>query len=220
MAKGKGKSGGGNRHLQARIAFLEQAAAYLTQQGQIPTAGPAADDGSRDPPSSAYHSNKSLDGVNETDRQTLADHGKQSQARTSHQLDALTDRAEGDHRAFSPTTGGLPHHLAAQLRAVAQKAIIRLPPSIKHRICRRCSAVLIEGQTCTKRIENLSKGRSKPWADVQVIECTACAAVKRFPVGATRQEKKKRRIKEKASMRGEAVTETDDQAVCPGAKEP
>lgn len=107
----------------------------------------------------------------------------------------------------APATGGLPLHLANHIRQVAQKAIIRLPPDIKHSICKRCNAVLVDGLTSSKRTENLSKGGKKPWADVLVIECGACGAAKRFPVGAPRQEKKAERRKN-ALQRDDTLVET------------
>lgn len=60
---------------------------------------------------------------------------------------------------------------------------MRLDPSIKRTICKRCDSLLVPGVSSTNRIENPSKGGKKPWADVLVVECNACGAVKRFPVG-------------------------------------
>ncbi|KAL7272344.1 hypothetical protein RUND412_004853 [Rhizina undulata] len=68
-------------------------------------------------------------------------------------------------------------------RAVAKRSVLRLDPSIKRTICKRCDSLLIPGVSSVHRIENASKGGRKSWADVLVIECNACGAVKRFPVG-------------------------------------
>lgn len=52
---------------------------------------------------------------------------------------------------------------------------------------------LIEGHTSKKTVENLSKGGRKPLADILVLECKACGATKRWPVGAKRQDRKTKR---------------------------
>jgi ribonuclease P protein subunit RPR2 len=68
-------------------------------------------------------------------------------------------------------------------RTVAKKSVLRLSPSLKRTICKRCDLLLVPGATSTHRVENSSRGGRKPWADVLVVECNACGAVKRFPVG-------------------------------------
>ncbi|KAF2135685.1 uncharacterized protein K452DRAFT_293037 [Aplosporella prunicola CBS 121167] len=88
-----------------------------------------------------------------------------------------------------------PYHLVSHLQLVSMKAQVRLSHQVKHSICKRCSAILIAGSTSSSRVENLSRGGKKPWADVLVVECNACGAQKRFPVGAKRQPKKKDRVK-------------------------
>lgn len=75
------------------------------------------------------------------------------------------------------------------------KSQIRLSQDVKHSICKRCSAILIPGSTSSSKVENLSRGGKKPWADVLVIECNVCSAQKRFPVGAKRQPRKNLRAK-------------------------
>lgn len=74
-------------------------------------------------------------------------------------------------------------------RAVAKKSVLRISPAIKRTICKRCDALLIPGTTSTHRVENNSRNGRKPWADVLVVECEGCGAVKRFPVGMEAKKK-------------------------------
>ncbi|KAF2141072.1 uncharacterized protein K452DRAFT_194381, partial [Aplosporella prunicola CBS 121167] len=85
------------------------------------------------------------------------------------------------------------YHLISHLQLVSLKAQVRLSHQVKHSICKRCSAILVAGSTSSSSVENPSRGGKKPWADVLVVECSVCGARKRFPVGATRQLKKKDR---------------------------
>lgn len=86
-------------------------------------------------------------------------------------------------------TSPLSRFYLSTARTVAQKSVLRLSPSLKQTICRRCDALLIPGTSSTHRVENNSRGGRKSWADVLVVECNACGTVKRFPVG---MEAKKR----------------------------
>jgi len=133
--------GAANKHLQARITYLEKASKYIAQQqfGQ----------GDHAP----------------------NNHGKEGNA----------------------PTYGLPQLLSSHLRSVSLKSQIRVPREVKHSICRSCDTPLIEPSTSETTIENLSKGKAKPWADVQVVTCKACGTRKRFPIGAEKQLKKKNR---------------------------
>ncbi|KEQ94273.1 hypothetical protein AUEXF2481DRAFT_5768 [Aureobasidium subglaciale EXF-2481] len=88
---------------------------------------------------------------------------------------------------------GLPLLLAAQLKAVSQKAQIRLSHDMKRSICKVCSTPLMPGTTSETRMENLSRAGKKPCADVLVIHCRNCHTKKRFPMGAQRQKKKAER---------------------------
>ncbi|KAK0647531.1 Ribonuclease P protein component 4 [Lasiodiplodia hormozganensis] len=104
----------------------------------------------------------------------------------------VTQHEEPTQNAFPP---GLPFYYASHLQSVSMKTQIRLSQNVKHSICKRCSAILIPGSTSSSKIENLSRGGKKPWADVLVVECNVCKAQKRFPVGAKRQLRKGERAK-------------------------
>ncbi|KAJ0301344.1 hypothetical protein COL5a_009207 [Colletotrichum fioriniae] len=89
----------------------------------------------------------------------------------------------------------------SDIRAVSLKAQIRPSPSVKQMMCKFCNSLLVEGQSCTTTVENLSKGGKKPWADVMVTKCNTCDNVKRFPVNAPRQ--KRRPFREPKTVEGQ-----------------
>lgn len=105
---------------------------------------------------------------------------------------------------------GLPLLLAAQLKAVSQKAQIRLSHDMKRSICKVCSTPLMPDTTSETRIENLSRASKKPCADVLVIRCRNCQTEKRFPVGAQRQKRKGER---KLAVAVAASTKTQENEV-------
>ncbi|KAI0996855.1 hypothetical protein K3495_g11328 [Podosphaera aphanis] len=84
----------------------------------------------------------------------------------------------------------------SDLRHISLKAQIRMAPALKHTMCKSCNTILIDGSTCTIKLENKSKNGSKPWADVLIKECTVCATVARFPVSAPRQKRRPLRSSE------------------------
>lgn len=79
---------------------------------------------------------------------------------------------------------------------------VRLPSDVKHAICKRCGAVLLDSETSRKFTENLSTGGQKRHAEVTILECAYCGAQKRFPAGAMRQKKKA--LRESAKQAQEA----------------
>ncbi|GAB7346581.1 hypothetical protein MBLNU457_5769t1 [Dothideomycetes sp. NU457] len=131
-----------NKHLQARIAYLEKASKYLAQQ----------------------------------------QYGHENQTFGKH------------NEATDAPTHGLPQLLSSHLRSVSLKSQIRLTQDVKRSICRKCDMPLIESSTSDITIENDSKDKAKPWADIRVITCRSCGTKKRFPIGAKRQTKKKNRL--------------------------
>ncbi|THV52455.1 hypothetical protein BGAL_0078g00040 [Botrytis galanthina] len=72
---------------------------------------------------------------------------------------AVANATEGSHQALS-------RRLITELRSVSLKGLMRMTPDMKHSICKNCQTLLLEGTTCTAKIENQSKGGKKPWADV------------------------------------------------------
>jgi ribonuclease P protein subunit RPR2 len=189
MAKEKAKKGVPNKHLHARIAYLDQAVKYLSAQSL----------------------NQPLNETQKPDTKEVHEHHQPVVRMTtilpgtlaidaSHSI--ANQKPSPSHPStatFNPPPSGLPLQLNAHLRSVAQKAQIRLSQDVKHAICKICSSPLIEGETCLRSTENLSKGGRKPWADVLVLKCCACGACKRFPIGAKKQKRKSLREAEKTA---------------------
>lgn len=174
-SKDKGPKGVPNKHLHARVSFLHQAATYLNIQTRPTSDGQAT---------AELRRRDELPGIYRI--------GSNRQPGTeAKQANEASSGCENSVSTFTiPTTGGLPSHLTSQLRQVARKSQLRLHSSIKRNTCNVCSAVLTEGLTCKKYIENLSRGGNKPHADILVVECASCGSKKRFPAGANRQQRK------------------------------
>ncbi|KAI9641967.1 hypothetical protein NHQ30_009836 [Ciborinia camelliae] len=92
----------------------------------------------------------------------------------------------------------LSRRLISDLRSVSLKGLMRMSPDMKHSICKNCQTLLMEGTTCTARVENQSKGGKKPWADVLVRKCNTCGLEKRFPLATKRQPRRSRRSTQEA----------------------
>lgn len=177
MGKEKGKGGVPNKHLHARIAYLERAATYLTHQAHLKSASESS----------------SLNKPETTGPQQAAENFNDGQDNTEG-VNAAQESKGLNQNVEAPTISA-PALLTSHLKSIARRSQIRLQPATKHQICKRCSNLLIEGKTSTKFVENLSKRskdfpNGKPWANVLVVECGFCGARKRWPVGAQRQRKK------------------------------
>lgn len=133
---------------------------------------------------------------------------KQSKSEKTHNLQR-EDNAE-DLTTLGP---GSSRQMVDHLQRVALKARIRLAPSMKHSVCKRCQSIQSEGTTLKTFIENRSKGRKKPWADVLVHECVKCGTLKRFPIGAKQQQRRQNRptrtIDREPSSRSDQLNEAD-----------
>lgn len=104
---------------------------------------------------------------------------------------------------------GLARHMVTDLRSVSLKTRIRLSPTMKQMLCKYCDAILVEGQSCTTRVENPSRGGRKSWADVLVRKCHACGNVKRQPINAPRQKSKAARLAEAKAKESSGLTVTE-----------
>lgn len=74
-------------------------------------------------------------------------------------------------------------HLISHMKGVGRKSVIRLNKDVKRSVCKGCDQLLMSEQATLITTENKSKGQSKPWADVRVVECRICGTSKRFPIG-------------------------------------
>ena len=110
-------------------------------------------------------------------------------------IDVAQDKESPPHDAPA-TQRHLPLalELGSDLQQVSRKGQLRLAVDLKRSMCKSCNTVLIPGRTVSQTIENPSKGGRKPWADVLVVTCLICGGKKRFPVGATKQLKKPKRV--------------------------
>jgi len=185
--------GNPNKHQQARISFLYQAATYLanTQRDQ-------------------KLQNRSGEGIS-TDHLSLGQTGSAELSTTSQSGDGMEVGSEnlqsqdipistsGTSAAVRSTILGLSRYLSSHLRAVSLKSQVRLSRDIKRSICKRCSTPLVPDITSQSTTENRSCGGKKPWADVLVVQCSFCKAEKRLPVGSKRQARKGERADNKTA---------------------
>lgn len=115
------------------------------------------------------------------------------------------DVPSGPLKGSDPSSYPTSRHLTSQLRSVSLKSQVRLDGEIKHHVCKRCSTLLLEGRTSQTVIENHSRDRRKPWADVKVVKCRFCGVPKRFPVGMSRQRNRSERQSRHGSKKTVAV---------------
>ena len=182
MAPGpvKAPKGPPQKHLHSRISYLYQAAVYLS--------------GTTD---KMHICSASSDKEEQTGNNRVAT-ATMSEAASDQNLCLLSANEETsvvleEHHVLEAGNSALSRQLLAHLRSVSLKAQIRLSPTMKHSICKRCDLLLVPGSSATVSIENKSRGGRKPWADVLVMTCTACGTAKRFPIGAKRQLRKEER---------------------------
>lgn len=111
-------------------------------------------------------------------------------ARITHLYEAATVLATPSSDATTPNPE-LARIYLNSARLLAKKIVMSMDPSIKRTICKRCDSLLIPGVSATHEVENKSKNGNKPWADVLIVGCKACGALKRYPVGAGLLKEKK-----------------------------
>lgn len=107
-----------------------------------------------------------------------------------------TTATESKDGAEAAPLQGMARRLLAQMRSVSRKTNMRVRPALKHRVCRYCDTLLVEGTTCVSVVENHSRDGQKPWADVLRVSCMACGRARRHPVSAPRQPRRSARNNE------------------------
>ena len=190
-ANKKTAMGPSQKHLYSRISFLHQAASYLSS---------VTDDAQG---KKAIFTNGDQAEKNEKTASTGTAGNPKNQA---PHFSKEPGQANSTSPFCKPTSPALSRLYASQSRTIARKATIRLTPDMKRSICKTCDSILLPGTTSSTFVENLSRSGRKPWADMLVITCNACGAVKRFPVGAKRQRRKTewRKLSEsKAAVEGD-----------------
>lgn len=95
---------------------------------------------------------------------------------------------EGEKTEACKVTDGLSRRMISHMNGVSRRAQIRASIPVKRRVCKRCQGLLLPGLTSTVYMENQSRGGKKPWADMFVVDCSACGFRTRYPVGQERQK--------------------------------
>ncbi|KIW09532.1 uncharacterized protein PV09_00406 [Verruconis gallopava] len=113
--------------------------------------------------------------------------------RTGNPQVVAAGEGERSSDVFPSHSNPVARYLMSHTMAISRKTKLRVPQDEKRTVCKRCSAKLVDGRTSTSRIENMSRGGRKPWADVLVVTCLTCRANKRFPIGQQRGVKKEAR---------------------------
>ncbi|KAH8705604.1 RNAse P Rpr2/Rpp21/SNM1 subunit domain-containing protein [Talaromyces proteolyticus] len=170
----KGTSGGAQSHIRARLTYLQKAATYIYSKQQDFKPGTHTE---------------------ETECENTT-------PKTSISTQSPCQAPEEENRDQEPATASLPNptiryclprQYISHMRGVSRKTQQRLSIETKRTFCKRCDLILIPGVTCTEEIQNASKDRKKPWADVLVIRCSGCETEKRFPQSDRRSKKLKER---------------------------
>lgn len=171
-------------HLQSRVAYLHKAATYFAgvQSGSLSYQQ-----------TTSKKAESRMAGDKENQNQ-LACAPRQDMAEIVGSIDELAKgaepQAEGSSTVYDEASMRL---MLSHIRGIAKKGQVKVSPSIKHSVCKRCDVLLVDGCNSIRRIENQSREGKKAWADVLVITCGSCGTAKRFPIGTTRQPRRKDR---------------------------
>lgn len=192
MAKAKGKGQNTQSHIQARIAYLSNAATLL--QAAATPANAKKITSEKKP---------------EFDNQNDTASSKQPMPSQEEEKEEEHDEQQQQLPTPIPKQKGQISYLArqytAQFRAISLKSLLRLDRQTKRSVCKRCDTMLIPGSTCWEVVENKSRGKKKPWADVRVVRCGFCGTPKRYPLQASRRSLK---LVERRKARSEVKDET------------
>ncbi len=190
------------KHLHSRISFLYQAATYLASAKTTLVETTSMEE-KKSHQTAVWKSPSQHGGVEES---------SSSDAGAALTTPPLADFGRGSTNispAMSIQKAGLSRQMLSHLGAVSLKAQIRLSSTIKRSICRRCDTLLVTGSTSHERLENMSRGGRKPWADVIILRCHTCGTEKRIPIGATRQTRKAERRQGETSSFGNNIPSQD-----------
>ena len=177
QAKMKGHTGPSQKHLYSRTSYLYQAATFLANIKRHASTKPQTLAGDGD----------------QLHIQPAEDESTIVEADSAHKPTEQDGSAREALSTAFPNQPPLSRLLVHHLKAVSLKAQIRVSPEMKHSMCKRCDSILVAGKSATYTVENRSRGGKKPWADVLVVTCNSCGALRRFPVGAKRQRKRQDR---------------------------
>lgn len=171
MAKPK-ESKNAKSHLKARLDFLQQASEYLHQSVTESSSNRAQNE-------------KPTEGFEQPKHGSPGD--KYPELSSRMEIDVPSNVTGRPTPAKSLTN--LSRMWTSQMRGVSLKSQVRLSIPVKRSFCKRCESVMDFQTTAAQEIQNESKGRKKPWADVRVIRCLVCGTEKRFPLAGTRSQR-------------------------------
>lgn len=193
MPKARAQKEGKNAktHLKARLEYLQQAAEYLHNT--------AISSNRAKTPSAEHHTGHVNTG-------TAVKQAPTQNADLSHGLKLQT--VTQDKRTVKKPLTNLARVSISHMRGVSLKTQTRLPVPVKRSYCKKCDTFLEAGVNCEREIQNPSRGRRKPWADVLVVRCLVCGTEKRFPQTDERTGKRSRKISERQAIQREQ--EKDD----------
>lgn len=178
-----------HKHLHSRISYLYQAASYLANVKRSSADSVPTKIYPEDSPAS-IHPEKPLVVPEWSTRPTTI-------VTSPSTLTADEERSQVAPAITARVANSLQRQMVSHLHAVSLKAQIRLSPALKRTVCKRCHTLLIPGSTCHERLENLSRGGKKPWADILILHCDTCGTQKRTPVRAARQKNMSERSKDR-----------------------
>lgn len=176
-------------HFKARMEFLDKAANYLqaASTATVPVSVP-------EPTKAA-----------ERDVQKTRDREAGEHMVPEHTLNTSAKqvvRSETNKK----TLANISRVYISHMRGVSLKTLTRLPIPTKRSFCKRCETPLTSGVSSSQEIQNASRGRKKPWADVEVLRCLVCGTEKRFPKTG---RKSKKLVERRQQRQAEAEAEAE-----------
>lgn len=188
---------GGPSHLQSRVAYLHKAASYFAG---LTSASPSYEQ--KLTPRAAVNMTEGQESQQQL--RCAPRHDMAEMMGITNELAKLAQSPADTSSTFKDEASM--RLMLSHIRGIAKKGQVRVSPSIKHSICKRCDALLLHQPNSNCRIDNQSREGRKAWADVLVVTCHSCGTAKRFPIGATRQPRRKDRLNDKHGKQSHSDT--------------
>lgn len=189
-------------HFKARMEFLDKAANYLQ------AASAATVPASASVPTQAA----------ERDDQESCDKGAGEHMVPEHTLNTSAKEAVKSEtniqscQMSKKPLANISRVYISHMRGVSLKTLTRLPIPTKRSFCKRCETPLTPGVSSSQEIQNASRGRKKPWADVEIVRCLVCGTEKRFPKTG---RKSKKLVERRQQKQAEEEADTEVPAPAP-----
>ncbi|KAK0485338.1 Rpr2-domain-containing protein [Armillaria luteobubalina] len=84
--------------------------------------------------------------------------------------------SQSPRRRKRVTTGDLSRSYVTSMKVVGRKTVVKMDPSVKRTICKRCNTILVPGSTVTIRAN-----KSASHGHVMAYTCTHCKTTRRIP---------------------------------------